>query len=61
MSQTFPVNGFKRLEQFSEFDEPFLKNFNEKSKEVYFLEFNIQYPEELHELHNDLHWKLKNH
>ena len=55
MSQTFPVNGFKCIEQFSEFDEPFSKNCNEKSKEVYFPEFNIQYPEELHELHNDLH------
>ena len=30
------------------------KNYNEESDEGYFLEVDIQYPEKLHELHNDL-------
>ena len=36
----------------SEFDKSFIKNLNEKSKGGYFLE--IQYPENLHEFHDDL-------
>ena len=31
-----------------------IKNYNEKSDEGYLLEVDIQYPEKLHELHNDL-------
>ena len=31
---------------------------NGKSKEGYFLEVHIQYPEELHKLDNDLHFLL---
>ena len=38
----------------SEFNGYFLENCNEESKEGYFLEVNIQYPEKLHELHNGL-------
>ena len=32
----------------------FIKSYNEKKKEEYFLEVDIQYPEKWHELHNDL-------
>ena len=38
----------------SEFDKSFIKNQNEKSKGGYFLEGEIQYPEYLYELHDDL-------
>ena len=31
-----------------------IKNYNEESDERYFFEFDVQYPEKLHELHNDL-------
>ena len=31
-----------------------IKNYNEESDEVYFLEVNVQYPGKLHELYNDL-------
>ena len=34
--------------------EDFIKNYNEESDEGHFLEVNVQYPEKLHELHNDL-------
>ena len=42
MSQMLPVNGFKCVEDLSEFDEGFLKNYNEKSKEGYFCEVAIK-------------------
>ena len=32
----------------------FIKNCNEDSDEGYFLEINVQYPEKLRDLHNDL-------
>ena len=36
------------------FDEGFIKNYNEKRKEGYFLEVDIQYAENLYNVHNDL-------
>ena len=54
MSQKLTVNGFKWTEYFSKFDEGFMKNCNEKSKEGYFLKDDIQYPENLHNAQNDL-------
>ena len=35
-------------------NEDFIKYLNEESDEWYSLEVDIQYPEKLHELHNDL-------
>ena len=54
MSQKFPVNKFERIEDTSQFNEDFMKNCNEESNAGYFLEVDIQYPEKLHEIHNDL-------
>ena len=34
-------------------NEYFIKYYNEESDEGYFLEVDVQYPEKLHELHND--------
>ena len=45
---------FERIEDTSQFNEDFIKNYNEKSDEGYFLDVDVQYPEKLHELHNDL-------
>ena len=38
----------------SQFNEDFIKSYNEESDDGYFLEVDAQYPEKLHELHNDL-------
>ena len=38
----------------SQFNENFIKNYNEESDEGYFLDVDVQYLEKLHELHNDL-------
>ena len=50
----FPVNNFEWLKDTSHFYEDFIKNCNEESDELYFLEVDVQYIEILHELYNDL-------
>ena len=44
MSQKFPVNGFKRVEDLSKFDKGFIKGHNKKIKKDIFwrLKFKIQ-------------------
>ena len=54
MSQKLPVIKFEWIEDTSQFNENFIKNYNKENDEGYFLEVDIQYPEKLHELHNDL-------
>ena len=51
MSQKLPANNFKWIEDTSQFNEDFIKHYNEESGEGYFLEVDVQYPEKLH---NDL-------
>ena len=53
MSQKLPVNGFKWLEDTSEINEEFIKNYDENNK-GYILEVDIKYPRKLHDLHSDL-------
>ena len=43
----------------SEFNEDFLKSYNEKSNEGYFFEVDVQYLENLDETHNDLSFLLE--
>ena len=38
----------------SQFNENFIKSYNEESDEGYFFEVDVQYLEKLHGLHNDL-------
>ena len=47
-------NNFERIEETSQFNEDFIKNYNEESAEGYFLEVDIQCSKKLHESHNDL-------
>ena len=54
MSQKLPVNSFKWVEETFEFNEYFIKGYNEESDERYFLEVDVQYSEKLHDLHKDL-------
>ena len=54
MSQKIPVNNFEWIEDISQFNEDFIKNYDEESNEGYFLKVDVQYPEKLHELHKDL-------
>ena len=52
-SQKLP-EGFEQLEEISQFDEVFIKNYEEDSNTGYFLEVGIHYAEKLHDLYNDL-------
>ena len=54
MSQRLPIDGLKLVKNTSQGNEDSIKNYNKDSDEGYFLEVGIQYPEELHKLHNDL-------
>ena len=48
MSEKLPVGGFEGVEDSSQFNEDFIKDYNEESDEGYFLEVDIQYLENLH-------------
>ena len=53
MSQKLPVDGFKFVENISDFTEDFIKNYNDTSDIGYFLTPDIIYPE-LGMSHNNL-------
>ena len=46
-----PVNGFKQVEDLSQFKENFIKNYHENR---YFLEVDVEYPKISFNLHRDL-------
>ena len=54
MSQKLLVNNFEWVKDTPQFNEDFIKNYNEESNDGYFLEVEVQYLEKLAELHNDL-------
>ena len=43
-----------RIKDTFKFNEDFIKNYNEESDEGHFLEIDVKYLKNLHELHNDL-------
>ena len=59
MSQTLPGNKFECIKDTSKFTEDFIKNYSEESNIGYILEFYVQCPKRLHELHNDLPFLLE--
>ena len=54
MSESLSVNGFNWIEDLSKIDEDFIKNYDENSYKGYILEVDVEYPKNLHDLHNDL-------
>ena len=56
MLQKFPVNNFGWIDDTFRFNEDFIKSYNKESNEGYFLKVDVQYPEKLHELHNNCHF-----
>ena len=56
MSQKLPVGGFKwiKKDDLSQFDEKFIKNYDENSDEGYILEVDVEYPKKLFNSHKDL-------
>ena len=50
-----PVNGFMQCnDHLSDFNEEFIKNYNEDSDEGHFLEIDIEYPKQLWSSHKEL-------
>ena len=55
MSQKLPVNWFMCYNDYlSDFNEKFIKNYNENSDEGYFLEVDIKYTKQLFSSHKEL-------
>ena len=52
--QYWDVNNFEWIKDASQFNDDFIKNCNEESDEAYFLKVDVQYSENVHNLHNDL-------
>ena len=50
MSQTLPITDYKWIEDISDFDEIFMKFYEER----YFLKADVQYTDSVYNLHNDL-------
>ena len=59
MWQKMSVNCFEWVQDISEFDESFIKSYNEENEKEYFFEVHVQYSEKLHDLHNDLPFFFK--
>ena len=54
MSQKLPVNGFKWVKKLSQFNEYFIKNYDENNDKGYFFEVDFEYLKSLFNPHNDL-------
>ena len=59
MSQKLSVNNFEQIEETFQFNEDFIKKYNEESAEGYFLEVDVQSPEKINEFHNGLPFLLE--
>ena len=53
MSKKLPIKGFKWLDDIEKIDEEFIKEYNEISDKGYVIEADVDYPQELHDLHSD--------
>ena len=52
--QKLSVNCFKWVKKLSQFDENFIKDYDENSNKGYILEVDIDYPKNLFNLHKDI-------
>ena len=53
MSKKLPADGFKWVveDDLSNFNESFIKNYDENSDKEYILEVDVEYPKYVHKLH----------
>ena len=54
MSQELPTHGFKWMSNIEEYTAKKISELVKKNKHGYLLEVDVDYPEKLHEKHNDL-------
>ena len=53
MSKKLPMKGFKWMDDISRIDEEFIKGYDENSNKGYVLEVDVNYPQELYDIHSD--------
>ena len=54
MLEKLLLGGFKWIKDVSKIDKDFIKNYDENGDIGYFLEVDVKYSKELHNLHSDL-------
>ena len=54
MSQKLLLGSFQWIENTSSYSKDFIENYKENSDEGYVLKIDVQYPQKLHDLQNDL-------
>ena len=54
MSKKLPMKGFKWLDNIERIDEEFIKEYNEINDKGCVIEADVDYPQELHDLHSDI-------
>ena len=54
MSKKLPMKRFKWLDNIERIDEEFIKEYNEINDKGYVIEADVDYPQELHDLHSDM-------
>ena len=54
MSKKLPIKRFKWLDDIERIDEEFIKEYNEINDKGYVIEADVDYPQELHDLHSDM-------
>ena len=54
MSEKLPVNGFKWVKKLCEFNEDFIKYYDENSDKGHILDVDVEYPKNLFNLHKNL-------
>ena len=58
ISEKLPVDGFEWVDDMSEIEENFIKNYDEESNVGYFIKTDIKYPKELHNNNSDLPFSM---
>ena len=59
MYQKFPVNNLEWIKGIFQFNEDFIKNYNEESDKGYIVKVDVHYLEKSPKLHNDLSFLLE--
>ena len=54
MSQELPLNGFRWIKKFSEFNEVLIKNYDENSNKGYIYEVDVEHPKNFLNFQSDL-------
>ena len=54
MSKKLPIKGFKWIDDIERIHEEFIKEYNEINDKGYVIEADVDYPQELHDLHSDM-------